>query len=69
LDVKKPEFYDRLEICTQNNDKLSAIASSSTPKALQLLQKLPLYVSNGWQFVRLYLMKPIDMVSVQGKVQ
>ena len=69
LDVNKPEFYDRLETCTKNNDKLSAIASSSTPKALQLFQKLPLYVSNGWQFVRLYLMKPIDMVSVQGKVQ
>ena len=66
LDVENPEFYDRLEICIKNNEKLSAIASSNTPKFLQLFQKLPLYVSNGWQFVRLYLMKPIDVVSWQG---
>jgi magnesium-protoporphyrin IX monomethyl ester (oxidative) cyclase len=31
-----------------------------------LFQKLPFYVSNGWQFLRLYLMKPIDVASMQG---
>jgi magnesium-protoporphyrin IX monomethyl ester (oxidative) cyclase len=68
LDVEKPEFYDRLEICVKNNEKLSAIASSNTPKFLQFFQKLPLYVSSGWQFLRLYLMKPIEMASQQGVV-
>jgi magnesium-protoporphyrin IX monomethyl ester (oxidative) cyclase len=68
LDVEKPEFYDRLEICVKNNEKLSAIASSKTPKFLQFFQKLPLYVSSGWQFLRLYLMKPIEMASQQGVV-
>jgi magnesium-protoporphyrin IX monomethyl ester (oxidative) cyclase len=66
LDVEKPEFYDRLETCVKNNQKLSAIVSTNTPKFLQIFQKLPLYVSNGWQLVRLYLMKPIDMTSQQG---
>ncbi len=66
LDVEKPEFYDRLETCVKNNEKLSAIASSNTPKFLQFFQKLPLYVSTGWQFLRLYLMKPIEMTSHQG---
>jgi magnesium-protoporphyrin IX monomethyl ester (oxidative) cyclase len=66
LDVENPEFYDRLEICIKNNEKLRAIASSNTPKFLQLFQKLPFYVSNGWQFLRLYLMKPIDVASMQG---
>ena len=66
LDVEKPEFYERLEICIQNNEKLSAIANSNTPKFLQSLQKLPYYVSNGWQFLRLYLMKPIEVTQVQG---
>jgi magnesium-protoporphyrin IX monomethyl ester (oxidative) cyclase len=69
LDVENPEFYRRLEICTKNNEKLSAIANSKTPKVLQFFQKLPLYLSSGWQFLRLYLMKPIDMTSVQGKVR
>ena len=69
LDVEKPEFYERLEICTKNNEKLGAIANSNTPKFLQFFQKLPLYVSNGWQLLRLYLMKPIDAASAQGQVR
>lgn len=66
LDVEKQEFYERLETCIKNNEKLSAIASSTTPKFLQIFSKLPLYVSTGWQLLRLYLMKPIDMTSQQG---
>ncbi len=69
LDVENPEFYQRLHTCTKNNEKLSAIANSNTPKFRQLFQKLPLYVSSGWQFLRLYLMKPIEMASLQGKVR
>lgn len=69
LDVENPEFYRRLDVCIKNNEKLSAIANSNTPKVLQLFQKLPLYLSNAWQFLWLYLMKPIDMTSVQGKVR
>ncbi|MHC5833277.1 MAG: magnesium-protoporphyrin IX monomethyl ester (oxidative) cyclase, partial [Nostoc sp.] len=58
--------YQRLDTCISNNGKLSAIANSNTPKFLQFFQKLPLYISNGWQLLRLYLMKPIDTVSTQG---
>ncbi|NER19484.1 MAG: magnesium-protoporphyrin IX monomethyl ester (oxidative) cyclase [Symploca sp. SIO1C2] len=68
LDVEKPEFYERLEVCVKNNEQLRAIVSSSAPKPLKLLQKLPHYVSNGWQFLKLYLMKPIDMTVKQGTV-
>mgnify|MGYP000660371933 CR=1 FL=1 len=66
LDVEKPEFYERLEICTKNNEKLGAIANSNSPKFLQFCQKLPLYLSSGWQILRLYLMKPIDTATAQG---
>ena len=68
LDVENPEFYDRLDRCIKNNEKLTAIANSNTPKFLQIFQKLPLYISNGWHFLRLYLMKPIDAVAAQGSV-
>jgi magnesium-protoporphyrin IX monomethyl ester (oxidative) cyclase len=66
LDVEKPEFYERLEICIKNNEKLTAIVNSNSPKFLQFFQKLPCYVSNGWQFLRLYLIKPIEVTQVQG---
>jgi len=69
LDTDNPEFYDRLEICVKNNEKLSEISSSGAPKFLQLLQKLPYYVRNGWQFLKLYLMKPIDVTAQQGTVR
>ncbi|HBE52842.1 MAG TPA: magnesium-protoporphyrin IX monomethyl ester (oxidative) cyclase, partial [Cyanobacteria bacterium UBA11369] len=69
LDVNNPEFYQRLDVCVKNNEKLTAIANSNTPKFLQLFQKLPYYISNGWQLLRLYLMKPIDVTSLEGTVK
>ncbi len=69
LDVENPEFYQRLDICTKNNEKLSAIANSGAAKVWQLCQKLPLYISNGWQFLRLYLMKPMEAAVSQGKIR
>jgi magnesium-protoporphyrin IX monomethyl ester (oxidative) cyclase len=69
LDVETPEFYDRLEVCVRNNERLTQIANSKTPKLLQVFQKLPLYLSNGWQLLRLYLMKPIDVTKLAGTVR
>ena len=70
LDVDNPEFYDRLEVCVKNNEQLTAIANSNKPKLLQLVQKLPLYVANAWQLVKLYFMKPIPAASAaEGAVR
>lgn len=69
LNVEHPDFYKRLDVCIQNNDKLGAIASSKTPKIFQFFQKLPLYASNAWQLLRLYLMKPIETASLEGTVR
>lgn len=69
LDVNNPEFYERLDVCVKNNEKLTAIVASNTPKFLQLFQKLPLYLSNGWQLLKLYLMKPMEAPSVAGEVR
>ncbi len=69
LDVERPEIYDRLEVCIKNNEKLTAIVSSNTPKPIQLLQKLPYYLSNGWQLVKLYFMQPIDVEKTHGVVR
>ncbi|MGB3638425.1 MAG: magnesium-protoporphyrin IX monomethyl ester (oxidative) cyclase [Rivularia sp. (in: cyanobacteria)] len=69
LDVKTPEFYERLETCVKNNEKLRAIVNSTTPKFLQIFQKLPYYISNGWQAVKLYFIKPIDSAAMEGSVK
>ncbi|WP_036481222.1 magnesium-protoporphyrin IX monomethyl ester (oxidative) cyclase [Myxosarcina sp. GI1] len=69
LDVQHPEFYSRLETCIENNDKLRAIDNSSSPKPIKLLRKLPGYVSNGWQFLKLYLIKPISVENLAGTVR
>jgi len=69
LDVKTPEFYERLETCVKNNEKLRAIVNSTTPKFVQIFQKLPYYLSNGWQAVKLYFIKPIDAAAMEGSVK
>ncbi len=69
LNVETPEFYNRLEICVRNNEKLTAIANSNAPKFVRFFQKLPYYISNGWQFLRLYLIKPINTASLEGTIR
>jgi magnesium-protoporphyrin IX monomethyl ester (oxidative) cyclase len=69
LDVDQPEFFERLDICTQNTEKLVAISNSNAPKPLQFLQKLPVYASTATQLIRLYFLKPIDTLSMEGSIR
>ncbi|MFM7450485.1 MAG: magnesium-protoporphyrin IX monomethyl ester (oxidative) cyclase [Leptolyngbyaceae cyanobacterium] len=69
LDVNNPRFYQHLEVCVHNNEKLTEIANSNAPAVIKTLQKLPHYLSSGVQFLRLYLMKPIDVTPLQGSVR
>jgi magnesium-protoporphyrin IX monomethyl ester (oxidative) cyclase len=59
LDVEHPDFYQRLETCIVNNEKLTEIANSQAPAPVKLLRKLPYYVSNGLELIKMYLIKPI----------
>jgi magnesium-protoporphyrin IX monomethyl ester (oxidative) cyclase len=69
LNVDHPEFYQRLDVCVSNNQKLTEIVNSNAPKLVQFFQKLPFYISNGWQLLCLYLMKPIDTTATHGMVR
>jgi magnesium-protoporphyrin IX monomethyl ester (oxidative) cyclase len=69
LDVDNPKFYERLEACLENNAKLEQIDESGTPEPIKTLRKLPYYVANGMQFLKLYLMKPIDSNEFQPAVR
>ncbi len=69
LDVENPQFYDRLETCVNNNEQLRAIDNSKTPKFLQLFQKLPLYLSNATELLKLFFIKPIRVDKLQDDVR
>jgi magnesium-protoporphyrin IX monomethyl ester (oxidative) cyclase len=69
LDVDNPEFYDRLEVCVSNNEQLRAIDASAAPGVVKALRKVPKFISNGWQFVKLYFMKPIAVDQLAGTVR
>jgi magnesium-protoporphyrin IX monomethyl ester (oxidative) cyclase len=69
LDVDNPEFYERLEICVKNNEKLREIDSFSAPSLVKTWRKLPVFLSNGWQFLKLYLIKPIRVDHLEGTVR
>jgi magnesium-protoporphyrin IX monomethyl ester (oxidative) cyclase len=69
LDVDRPDFYSRLEVCIKNNEKLREIDATDAPKPIKFLKKLPSYVSNAVQFISLYLMKPIRVDHLHGVVR
>ncbi len=69
LDVEHPGFYQSLETCVTNNEKLTEIANSNAPAAIKLLRKLPFYVSNGVELLKMYLIKPIRVDNLAGTVR
>lgn len=69
LDVNNPDFYAGLERCIENNEKLTAIAESSAPSFVKFFQKLPHYISNGVELIKLYFMKPLNSVETMGVVR
>jgi magnesium-protoporphyrin IX monomethyl ester (oxidative) cyclase len=69
LDVENPKFYERMEVCVSNNEKLAAINATDAPKAIKVLKKLPTYLSNASQLLSLYFMKPIRVDQLEGTVR
>lgn len=69
LNVDHPSFYQRLDHCVKTNEKLTAIANSNAPGFVKFFQKLPHYISNAWQFLNLYLLKPINVEHTHGVVR
>ncbi|RUR75495.1 magnesium-protoporphyrin IX monomethyl ester (oxidative) cyclase [Chlorogloeopsis fritschii PCC 9212] len=68
LNVNHPEFFERLEKCSENNLKLSEIANSDRPQVVKFFQKLPLILSTVGHLLKLYMLKPIDAESVRETV-
>ncbi|MFE4105397.1 magnesium-protoporphyrin IX monomethyl ester (oxidative) cyclase [Almyronema epifaneia] len=69
LNVDHPDFFKRLDRCSERNLKLKEIDQSKAPKAWKLLRKIPLVAGIVGDLVRLYLIKPIDAEALRGTVR
>ncbi|ACK71019.1 magnesium-protoporphyrin IX monomethyl ester aerobic oxidative cyclase [Gloeothece citriformis PCC 7424] len=69
LNVEHPEFFPRMERCSDYNLKLSEIETSQAPQWLKSLRKLPYQIAIFGNLLRLYLIKPIDAEKMRGTVR
>ena len=57
-------------MCIRDSNKvLSDIASSDGNKVSKTIKKLPKYLSNGYQLLRLYLLKPLNSKDFQPSIR
>jgi magnesium-protoporphyrin IX monomethyl ester (oxidative) cyclase len=69
LDVKHPNFYQSLEKCIINNEKLREVVASNAPAPIKFLRKLPYYISNGVELIKMYFIEPIRVDRLEGTVK
>ena len=69
LDVNNSSFYQRLERIVENNKRLSQIDKSKNNKLFKTLFKLPAFISNGYELIRLYLLKPLKSDDFQPSIR
>jgi len=69
LDTEHPQFFPRLQKCSDYNLKIAEIERSSAPKLLKLIRKLPLIAAIVWNLLLLYLIKPIDAEALRETVR
>ena len=69
LDTEHPQFFPRLEKCSENNLQIAQIEASEVPRWQKTLRKLPLQISILGHLLRLYLLKPINAEELRGKIR
>ncbi|WP_288262485.1 magnesium-protoporphyrin IX monomethyl ester (oxidative) cyclase [uncultured Prochlorococcus sp.] len=69
LDVNHSSFYKRLEKIVENNKRLSEIDKKKSSMFVKTIYKLPTYISNGYELIRLYLLKPLDSKDFQPLIR
>jgi magnesium-protoporphyrin IX monomethyl ester (oxidative) cyclase len=69
LNTEHPDFFCRLQRCSDLNLRLSNIDHSAQPKWLKVLRKLPLQMAIAGHLLRIYLIKPIDAEAVRATVR
>ncbi|QFS45737.1 hypothetical protein [Nostoc sphaeroides] len=68
LNTNHPEFFQRLEKCSDLNLKLAEIYNSNRSPVVKFCQKLPLIASIVGHLLQTYLIKPVDAELLRGTV-
>ncbi|MBD2438585.1 magnesium-protoporphyrin IX monomethyl ester (oxidative) cyclase [Nostoc sp. FACHB-110] len=68
LNTNHPEFFWRLEQCSENNLKIAAIQKSNLPGIVKFFQKIPPMIAIVWHMLLLYLIKPIETENTRETV-
>lgn len=69
LDTEHPQFFPRLERCSDYNLQLSQISESNSSSIVKFCRKLPLQIAIFWNLICLYLIKPIETEQLRGVAQ
>lgn len=69
LNTEHPQFFPRLQRCSDLNQKISAIDRSEQPQWLKALRKLPLKLAIGGHLLRIYFTPGIDAEALRGTVR
>ncbi|TAE59705.1 MAG: magnesium-protoporphyrin IX monomethyl ester (oxidative) cyclase [Nostocales cyanobacterium] len=69
LNTEHPQFFHRLQKCSDYNLQISEIERSSQPKLIKFVRKLPLLIGIVWNLLLLYFIKPIDAEALRGTVR
>ena len=69
LNVYDESFYKRLDKIVENGTLLSAIDKKDNQNIIKVLSKLPIFISNGYQLIRLYLLKPLKSDDFQPSIR
>lgn len=69
LNTEHPQFFSRLQHCSDLNLRMSEINQSQQPQWIKRLRKLPLQAGIAWNFLRLYLIRPVDAEATRQVVR
>ena len=69
LNVYDNSFYKRLDKIVENGERLSEIDKKDIQNLNKVISKLPIFISNGYQLIRLYLLKPLKSEDFQPSIR
>ena len=68
LDTENPEFFVRLEKCSDANMKLAEIAASNHPGIIKFFLKVPYIIQIIWQMIVIFFMKPVNAEALREEI-
>ena len=68
LDVENPEFYSRLQRCSERNLAVKALQKSNKLGIIKTLGKILLFTGIAGDFFKAFLIKPIDTEALRGDI-